>query len=335
MRFLASFPHTSWDWYHYRARKVFEGVIEGSNEVFGGESNGKIALFETKNEISDLVLIEEIISPQAYGMDYVKGEGLYFTTGQSCSTDGKVGDEKIVRINEEGYRDLEITSKLFSHLHSIRRTDRGLLVASTGLDAIIEVDLEGNSVWEWWAVDHGYDTLQNGKKRIIDKKVDHRLISYPTMYQTTHVSQAIEDPFYKDSVLAILYHQNSIIRIKKEELKHEVLIDGLKRPHHVIGYKDGYMFTNTRERYVVICDKDFRVVRKFGNRLGGYLLSNWVQDAIPTNRDTFLVADEGNFRFLETDGTKTHSVFEYEKPNRVFEVMQVPDDYRINLTEPS
>jgi hypothetical protein len=333
MRFLVSFPHTSWDWYHYRERKVFEGVIEGSNEVFSGESGGKIVLFESQKNISDVVALQEIKAPQVYGMDYVIGEGLYYTTGQSCSRDGEMGNEKIVRINEDGYKDLEINNRLFSHLHSIRRTKDGLLVASTGLDAIFEVDLDGKIKWEWWAIDHGYDTLKNGEKRKLDKSEDHRLKSYPTMFQTTHLSQAIVDPYDDKKIISVLYHQNSIISISKESLDHKTLLNGLQRPHHVLGHMGGYMFTNTRERKIVFCNNNFDIQQKFGDRLGGYLLSNWIQDALPTDRGTYIVADEGNFRFLETDGFKNHYVFEYGKPDRMFEMLIVPNSYQINLKE--
>jgi hypothetical protein len=329
MRFLASFPHASWDWYHYRARKVIEGVIEGSNEVFKGESKGKVVLFESKDNIKDTEVLEIINTPQCYGLEYVAGEGLYVTMGQSCAEDCDISKEKVIRINESGHKDLEISLPVFSHLHSVKRTNNGLLITSSGIDAIFEIGLDGSIIWDWWAVEQGYNILKNGEERVIERDVDHRTRSYPTMFQTTHVNQAIEDPHLEDKILAILYHQNSIIRIDKKTKRHEVVMEGLKRPHHLCGREEGYMFTNTRESKVILTDIDFSSMEKFGGRLSEYILSNWVQDTVFTPRGTYLLSDEGNFRFIETDGIKRHNVFEYGKPDRMFEILIVPDDYRI------
>ena len=330
MRFLVSFPYTSWDWYNYRARQNEEiRLTGGSDEVFTGKAGGKIVLYESKKTIDDSRIISLIEPQQPYGMDYVENEGLYFTCGQSCSKDGEPNKEKIMRINPHGEVDLEISSPLFSHLHSIKRTENGLLVVSTGVDAIFEIDLDGNLLWDWWAVDHGYDTLKSGKKRKLDKNADHRTQNYPILSQTTHVSQALEDPHNDDKILATLYHQNSIIRIDKNTSEHEVMIDGLKIPHHIRPLEEGYMFTNTRESMTVICDKDFKIKKKFGQKLGSYQLSNWVQDTIKTTRGTYLIGDEGNFRLIETDSKNEHSSYEYGKPHRMFELYLVPDNFNL------
>src|SRR3989442_3760733 len=48
-----------------------------------------------------------------------------------------------------------VSSPLFNALHSISRTQRGYLVASTGLDLILEFKRDGEVLWSWWATDHG------------------------------------------------------------------------------------------------------------------------------------------------------------------------------------
>lgn len=46
----------------------------------------------------------------------------------------------------------------FNALHSITRTRAGMLVTSTGLDLLLEVDQAGNVLWSWWSMDHGLGT---------------------------------------------------------------------------------------------------------------------------------------------------------------------------------
>ena len=50
-----------------------------------------------------------------------------------------------------------VSSPLFNALHSISRTQRGYLVASTGLDLILEFKRDGEILWNWWATDHGFE----------------------------------------------------------------------------------------------------------------------------------------------------------------------------------
>ncbi|MFL5701506.1 MAG: hypothetical protein ACJ8AG_01605, partial [Ktedonobacteraceae bacterium] len=65
-----------------------------------------------------------------------------------------------------------VSSPLFNALHSISRTQRGYLVASTGLDLIVEFNRNGEILWQWWATDHGFTLTPTGLPRYIDKAAD-------------------------------------------------------------------------------------------------------------------------------------------------------------------
>src|SRR5579883_2884748 len=67
-----------------------------------------------------------------------------------------------------------VSSPLFNALHSISRTRRGYLVASTGVDLLVEFNRQGEILWTWWATDHGFDRTPAGRLRRIDKTADHR-----------------------------------------------------------------------------------------------------------------------------------------------------------------
>lgn len=124
-----------------------------------------------------------------------------------------------------------ITSPLFNALHSISRTRAGYLVASTGLDLLLEFDHAGNVLWNWWATDHGFSHTPTGEYRQLDKQADHRPIKYGTLQQTTHVNSVAELP--DGRVLATLFHQGAVIAIDRDSGKWQYILEGLDHPHSV------------------------------------------------------------------------------------------------------
>jgi len=124
-----------------------------------------------------------------------------------------------------------VSSPLFNALHSISRTRRGYLVASTGLDLLLEFNRKGEILWNWWATDHGFELTPTGQQRVIDKAADHRKIQYGTLSQTTHINSAVELP--DGRFLATLFHQGMVIAIDRETGEWQSVLEGLDHPHSV------------------------------------------------------------------------------------------------------
>lgn len=124
-----------------------------------------------------------------------------------------------------------VSSPLFNALHSISRTQRGYLVASTGLDLLLEFNRAGEILWSWWATDHGFELTPNGQPRIVDKLADHRTIQYGTLAQTTHINSAAELP--DGRFLASLFHQGMVVVIERETGAWQPVLEGLDHPHAV------------------------------------------------------------------------------------------------------
>ena len=124
-----------------------------------------------------------------------------------------------------------VSSPLFNALHSISRTRRGYLVASTGLDLLVEFNRDGEILWNWWAIDHGFELTPTGHPREIDKSADHRTIQYGTLSQTTHVNSAVE--LHDGRFLASLFHQGMVIVIDRETGEWQTVLEGLDHPHSV------------------------------------------------------------------------------------------------------
>src|SRR5690242_14282929 len=124
-----------------------------------------------------------------------------------------------------------VSSPLFNALHSISRTRRGYLVASTGLDLLLEFERDGEILWSWWATDHGFEYTPTSRPRVIDKAADHRTIRYGTLEQTTHINSAAELP--DGRFLASLFHQGMVIVIDRETGEWLPVLEGLDHPHAV------------------------------------------------------------------------------------------------------
>ncbi|MGH8559841.1 MAG: RHS repeat protein [Methylococcales bacterium] len=325
MKFVVSYPQTNWDYVKFRLNRIIRGE-DRSNDVFKGSMGGKIQLFEHDGSFGGIRSLGEIYRDKPFGTQFVEGEGLYFLTGLPCPENGTTANEHIVRLNEQGKIDLEIHSPLFSQLRSIRRTENGLLVTSSGVDAILEVDFEGKLLWSWWATEHGYDQAHGGGTRVVDKEIDHRLKCYPGRLQTTHMNSAIIDPYDPSKIITLLFYQGALARIDRETLKTEVVVEGLAGPHHIRSHSKGYMLSNSRKGQVILFDRDFKLgeIIQATNKL---FPVKWVQDAIETPFGSHLIADCNTFRLRERNARGQEKSFRTHLPNRIFQIEPVSDSF--------
>lgn len=214
-----------------------------------------------------------------------------------------------------------ISSPLFNALHSISRTERGYLVASTGLDLLIEFNLAGDILWTWWATDHGFELTQKGEARQIDKEADHRTIKYGTLQQTTHVNSVAELP--DGRVLATLFHQGTVIAIDRESGRWETLLEGLDHPH-AVRILDGQHFTvaDTVHGRALLArlDKAGRSVHIEEEIDAG---TSWLQDcSYDTRHDAWVLVDGKNSRIVLRRGRSGRDAlaqFDFDPEWRLYE----------------
>jgi hypothetical protein len=325
MKFVVSYPQTNWDYVKFRLNRIIKGA-DRSNDVFSGSPGGKIELFEHNGELGGITSLGSYQSVKPFGMQYVIGEGLYFIAGLACCKDGVTGDEHIVRLNDQGVIDLEIRSPLLTQIRSLRRTEKGLLVTASGIDALLEFDLSGTLIWSWWATEQGYDQAYGGGTRVIDKRQDHRLKNYPGRLQTTHLNSAIIDPYDSTKILTILFYQGMVARIDRQTLKHEIVIRDLNGAHHIRPHSTGYMLSNSRKGEVLLFDKDFSLQKRFPGTHRFYPVK-WVQDAIETPFGTHLIADCNAFKLRERNQQGTEKSYNTGMPNRIFQIEPVADSF--------
>jgi hypothetical protein len=216
-----------------------------------------------------------------------------------------------------------VSNPLFNDLHSVSASRSGVLVTSTGLDAILEISSEGDVVWTWFAFQHGFAVDQFGNERFVDvTSTDHRLRDYPTLTQTTHVNAAIEDPSNSAIVYASLFHQGAIIRIDKVGGCCEVVYDGLRNCHGLravrINATSGYSVANTRGGEVTLFDTRFTPLRRIS------FDSDWIADAYVTDRGTCIIADAASNRIVECDWHGHEcSAFHFDPRWRIYQAQLV------------
>ena len=131
---------------------------------------------------------------------------------------------------------------IMNDLHTIRRTAAGLLITSSGTDAIVELTTEGNISWLWLACAHGYRRTALGAPTWTSRARDYRSSMVNTLDQATHCNSAISSKYQgRETVFATLFHQGELIAIDKASGKHEVVFRGLNRPHSIRRAGDGWL----------------------------------------------------------------------------------------------
>jgi len=212
-----------------------------------------------------------------------------------------------------------VSSPLFNALHSISRTQRGYLVASTGLDLLVEFNKDGEILWNWWATDHGFTLTPTGRPRVLDKSVDHRTVKYGTLSQTTHVNSAAELP--DGRVLASLFHQGTVIVIDRETGIWQVVLEGLDHPHAVRVLDE--------EHFTVADTVHGKALLAKINKHGGHVEeeidagTNWLQDChYDGAHNCWILVDGKNSRVSLRrghSGERTFAQFDLDPEWRLYE----------------
>jgi len=249
--------------------------------------------------------------------------GLHMAAGMVASEKGvfvtSFGSVHEVDADLSSLHENVVSSPLFNALHSISRTRQGYLVASTGLDLLLEFNRSGEALWSWWATDHGFELTPSGRPRIVDKTADHRTIKYGTLSQTTHVNAAAELP--DGRILASLFHQGMVIVIERETGAWQPVLEGLDHPHAVRVLDE--------ERFTVADTVHGKALLARVNKAGGRVEeeidagTNWLQDChYDGTYNCWILVDGKNSRVSlrrGRSGDKTCSQFDFDPEWRLYE----------------
>ncbi len=249
--------------------------------------------------------------------------GLHMAAGMVASEKGvfvtSFGSVHEVDADLSSLHENVVSSPLFNALHSISRTRQGYLVASTGLDLLLEFNRSGEALWSWWATDHGFELTPSGLPRIVDKTADHRTIKYGTLSQTTHVNAAAELP--DGRILASLFHQGMVIVIERETGAWQPVLEGLDHPHAVrVLDEEHFTVADTVHGKALLAR-----VNKAGGRVEEEIDAgtNWLQDChYDGTYNCWILVDGKNSRVSlrrGRSGDKTCSQFDFDPEWRLYE----------------
>lgn len=217
-----------------------------------------------------------------------------------------------------------VSSPLFNALHSLSRSRQGYLVASTGLDLLVEFNRRGEILWTWWATDHGFQVTPAGVRREIDKSADHRTIKYGTLSQTTHVNSVAELP--DGRVLATLFHQGMVIAIDRASGEWQPILEGLDHPHAVrVLDEEHFTVADTvhgRALLVKIAGQESNVEAEIDAN------TDWLQDCqYDARHDCWVLVDGKHSRVVlrgDPGGRKTLAQFDLDPEWRLYEAHVLP-----------
>lgn len=213
----------------------------------------------------------------------------------------------------------------FNELHSVSRTNDGLLVASTGVDALVEVTADGGLLWSWWATAHGLDATPLGQRRSLDTRCDFRGREFGTLQQTTHVNSAVELP--DGRILASLFHQGMIVAIDRHTGAWRPVLDGLSHPHALQRLADGRLVLADSQRGIALLARweadALRVIRQIRFK------TSWLQHcSYDSERDRWVLVDGGESRLVLLGGeagTRFIGEIALDPEWRVYEALALAD----------
>jgi hypothetical protein len=271
----------------------------------------------------------EIIWQANWGNMLVTPAGHCFADGCLYLCDLEAGNIFQVDVDKKAGKLLNrISHPYLNDIHSLERTRRGLLVTASGTDCILELDLDGNLLWDWWASEHGYSKTPSGKERTSGRGQEHRDIYYHTRFQTTHLNCAnIQDPDEERFVLCLLFHQGRLIRIDRSlplaEQHGTVMLDGLARPHSLEKIPEGWIFCNSLSKELVLIDDDLKVVSTIPYDGG------WIQDCTRLPNGNVLLNDVDKHVLVEFAGPPYQivSTTPYPESWRMGELVIVPAEH--------
>lgn len=251
----------------------------------------------------------------AVGMDSPTGlcfRGDELFVASMCGHEVRVFDKNLV--NTRAYR-----HPLFNDLHTVRPTPDGVIVTTSGTDAIVELSPEGHLVWSWFATEHGFDRTPAGKRHVVDRRFDYSVLSQETNMQTTHVNSAERQG---NEVRATLFAQGLLISIDRRTGSWELLTSGLDRPHSIRPAGSGqWTCCDSRANAVVLVNESGTIQQVIEHDF------DWVQDAVRIGQSVY-VLDANNMRVVQCDQRHIQNVVAYMSTAKGFGLELVPHDWR-------
>lgn len=262
---------------------VFNRPMDKAKTILSQDLGGEVVLLDVSGVNCQPIRKISVRTPM--GLLYNEKDNILFVSSDYCIAGIRNG--LVIKSVNHPY---------FNCVHALAGMENGnMLVASTGVDAILEINhvrLHGDE-FVWFATENGFNISANGARRELSRKRNYQNVEFVTSEHTTHVNSAME--FDHDHVLATFFHQGSLVKIDKRFGVAETVIDGLANPHGIRKASFGYILSDTNHGRILKFDNDLNLI---GQIDGDY---RWIQDAIEMQDGRFVIADANNGRIAITD----------------------------------
>jgi hypothetical protein len=213
-----------------------------------------------------------------------------------------------VWVDEDGDMVRREQHYLMNEVHEVQKTDRGTyLVASTGLDTIIEFDEDWNQLWCWHMWEHADPVTRPPNyypHLITGRDVREVAFSPDERYHLNYVTELDEDTLLCS---ARLYGIFTVDRTTGEVLSE---FTDIEESHNPVRVDDEVVLCESGKNRVVSTDMEEVTDVLFEGRL------DFVKDADPLGGGDWLVADTKNDRILVWNRRDDRPKEVYDLPER-------------------
>ena len=241
--------------------------------------------------------------------------------------------ENVVYVIDQGQL-YTVRHPWFSYIHTISfhpDDESVILVASSGLDIIFEMNYKTNDVvFEWLAWENGFNLsrdAETGAPMFLTRSasqaqlwqetaIPHLLISnpaneaLPTAKRAAFINSVSYDVNNPDQILATFFHEGKVYSIDKKTGIAEVVLSDLFNPHGGRNApSNDYLATSTASGEILLGNSDHVKRFSFNNLPGkanGLGTMEWIQNtcmyndwfiAIDSNRNALFIIDQANERY--------------------------------------
>lgn len=292
-------------------------------------TGGIVLLTIDKGKIVEKEIVAKLMEPR--GIDYKNGK-------LALSSEDKI------YIFQNDIEPQIITYKWLSYIHTVKFNENSnkLLVASSGVDTVMEFNLHANKkIWEWNAWENGINRgvnpqtgethcltrdkekakrLKNQGKQVIhiENPTEQKL---PTALRAAFINSAEYDS--DGDILITMFHEGELKKIYRDSSELGTIMKGFNKPHGGMRSGNNYLLTDTAGGRVVLQDKtnqisyDFRNLAGKDNRLQDL---EWLQTShhkkdfiitVDSNRMHFSIIDIKNNKLVQIPFDKNWAVQDF------------------------
>lgn len=195
----------------------------------------------------------------------------------------------------------EFYHPLFNDLHSleINPSRESLLIASSGIDHILEFDIRNrNLLWKWSA----YDISEiNTERKLLSNLQDFSSLHISTAVQLSHINTASYLNNTGNLIGATLFHQGKACVINRNNNSIHFVETKMLNPHGFARFgSNSYVVTDTKNGKIYFLDKNMEIYLEIRN-ISRVAHPIWIQNTFPISDSQVVVLNQNECELILID----------------------------------